>query len=626
MENTKWLFVALAVWATAGSSRGDTWADWLTVRPDAPLQAEFQPGWMMDAEEHSYYSKPENYVPDNLGYEGKLVFRLKAGAEAPLGPLKVHVSFSVAAPEEMNWPKEDNLPENFVPTVLPGAVPRRPVVEETWVLPSEYPLQVPLARPRNCCVPMSFRNSKPAALFGRYEVLDQSGREVCRGFLPASKLSESVRQLGGRANAEEALRMTEQRVGSFTQVDDLPDEMEAYRQVRHIRFTEALWEKMAGRETLLRRLLLTGVHITGETSLVERIRGSLGTGKDGRVLAGAADSENGCSQNELVLRDVELVSLTTVKGKDGKMRPGPKVSVLDNDAAVFEKDLDSYLIWTTGWMLAFAIGVIVVLAVVFIRVKGERRVAVWWALPVWALLCGIAVWAGGVLVLERRPCVDVTEYRLAMVNWPEMHCRAVATAMTFQPGRPVWELPRDAVVYDRRYENLDGWWLRDDVEKTTNSFRLRLPRQMTGYPLDLEAGWFEPTALPLVPEDGTKDSPGRWLVAVQDVDAVYVLVQGEWHDLGAMKDGERRDPLAAIKAKNNCLPGLPSDLNRELSRWQWSPPSPSRRKLHDPDLESPPPHHDWIVVALKRDVPPRVAPVWEQARTKGRVIWVMQCP
>jgi len=626
VKGWKWIGAAL-VWGVATSPvRGETWADWQGAPENAPVRAEFQTGWVVEPEQRSTYSEAEDYVEPNRGYEGTLVFWVTSGVEAPKGPLTVHLLHSVAPPGDMNWPEGDDLPTNFIPKVLPQAAPRRAVSEETWTLPAEFPLRVPVILPRNCQAPMSFRNRKPAALFVRYEVADASGRLLCRGMLPARKLSEDSRSLAGMANADEALEQVAKDLGSLARVGDLPDEMAAYRQVRGIWFTESLWQKMEGREALLRRLLLSGVRLSGETALVERIRGALGTGKDGQAVSESVEPGNWCSKGEFSLRELDLYPSKAEADREEHERSGPKKSVLDNQVNLFKDDLDSYLAWTLAGLLVFTAGVAAILGVVFIRFKGERRVAIWWTLPAWTVLCFASIWAGGTLVLERKPRVDVTEYRLAMAGWPEMHCRAVATAMTFESGRPEWTLPAGAAVHGRRYERLDGWWMRDDAKIAAEGIRLRLPRRPTGSALELEAGWFEPASLPLVPEDGTVDAPGRRLVAVMDVDAVYVLAEGEWRELGALKAGDRIDPLAAKKVEGNVLSGLPSALDDELSQWEKSNPCRNPAHHHPVEAESPPLRHDWVVVALKRDVPPRVAPMWEDSLTKGRVIWVMQCP
>jgi hypothetical protein len=268
---------------------------------------------------------------------------------------------------------------------------------------------------------------------------------------------------------------------------------------------------------------------------------------------------------------------------------------------------------------------------VFIRHKGERRVAIWWALPAWAVtvrdggLVGSAggwCWTGG-------PRADVTEYRLMMAGWPEMHVPGggVGDDVRAGGGRS-GPCRRSRVRMSSGTGQLDGWWARQDEEISPMGIPmrlLRLPRRPTGSTLDLEAGWFEAASTPVALEDGTPEAPGRWAVATEDVDGAYVLAEGRWRDLGPMKAGERVHPLSAAVREPNRLPGLPGELHDGFSGWHWRKPCRNPAHHHPPE-HGLPPKHDWVVVAWRREVPPRVAPVWAESRTEGRVIWVVQWP
>ena len=622
MKMWKWICAAAILGPAMAIAREETWADWRPTTGTAALSADLQPGWAMDAKQRGDYDSPQNVLGPNRGYEGMLVFSPATGAEAPRGPLTVRLLYSVAHPDEINWPGGDRIPGDFVPAPLPHAVPRRTMAEETRMVPAEFPLRIPVVLPQSCGSLAPWRNKNPSALIGRYEVLDADGRSLGRGILPARKLGENARLLMGVVEDDEAMKRMTEKSGTTDRVRDLPDEMAAYRQVRGIWFTEPLWQKMEGREGLLRRLLLSGVQISGETALVERIRTTLGTGWEGQAVAESATPGSWNSNSDFSLRPISEEHWPL---KPGQRRATPKPSLLENEANLFQEDLDPYLTWTLASLLVFAAGVAGILAVVFFRHKGERRVAVWWALPAWTALCAAGIWTGGTLFLERRPRADVTEYRLVMAGWPEMHCRAVATAMTFEPGRPEWKLPPSAIVYGRKYGQLDGWWKREDVERSADALRMRLSREPTGTRLEMEAGWFEPASTPVALENGTAEAPGRWIVASEDVDGVYVLAEGKWRALGPMKAGDRLDPLARRILEYNSLPGFPKALSGAFTGYHWGQLCRNPEHHHLPDQKLPM-KHDWIVVAVRRDVPPRVAPVGEESLTKGRVIWVMQCP
>ena len=594
-KNRWWLAAGWMVLAAVSPACGETWAEWMTTPEPPVLVAEFQPGWDVEWISPESYIRSKEAIEPNRGYEGELVFSAAPGREIPSGTLTVRLLYSVAKPEEIQWSA------SRIPSVVPQAVVAQAASEETHRVPAEFPLRIPVVLPVSFSSPVSWRNNDTPGVFGRYEVRQESGQLLCRGILPARRLAENSRVLVGKDENDDAMKGLTERGGSIDRVGDLPDNLAAYRQVRGIWFTDSLFAKLEGREALLRRLLLSGVQISGKTSLVLRIRAAVGTGARGQVLSAAVQPESWNSQNNLSLRKLNLRDVE-VKGRKRKER---EASALENDANLFTAKRKPYLVWSGAGLLVFCAGTGLILGFVFLRHKGERRVAVWWTLPAWTLFCSVAIWAGGVLVLDRRPSADVTEYRLLMAGWPEMHCRAVASAMTFTSERPVWTLPSGAVVISERTEALDGWWAREDKTVSPEGVRLQVSRKPRGSVLQLEAGWFEPASAPVVLESGTVDEPGRRVAAAEDLDGVYVFANGEWHELGPMKSGDRLDPLAMKKCPDNRLPGLPDSIGDECRRDK---------------------KQDWMVVALKKEVKPRVVPLWKNPLTKGRVIWVMQCP
>jgi hypothetical protein len=101
------------------------------------------------------------------------------------------------------------------PDGVAAGAPAPAVAEDVRRLPPEFPLRVPVVRPWDCRTPISFRTDRPAALFGRYAAFDGAGREVCRGFLPASRLVENRRSLAGLVDADEALKQVTSDLGRW---------------------------------------------------------------------------------------------------------------------------------------------------------------------------------------------------------------------------------------------------------------------------------------------------------------------------------------------------------------------------------------------------------------------------
>lgn len=600
-----------AILLSLAPAQGEPWADWLAVEGKTPLTVEFVPGWAVESRTGNTYGISIEQLEVNRGYEGDLVIGGPTGGAAVREPLTVRLLYSVLQPDEMTW--ADKVP----PAIIPSVSPRRTVAEEEWTL-AALPQRVPVVLPAAAQFQWSHRwsNAKGPALAGRCEIRDAGGLVLYRSVLPLRTLTETDRLLVGTDENDEAMKSLSSRNGTIDRVGDLPDSPHAYRQVKGVWFTEALWRKMEGREALARRLLLSGIRFSGETGLVQRIRTTLGTGAEGYAVAAGVTHGDWNSGGNFSLR-----SLHFPEPKPGSVNTAPDKSVFENEGDLFRHDRGYYLCWTIAGLLVYSIGVMLALAVVFGRLKGEQRTVIWWLLPAWTILCSAAIFGGGSLLLDRRSRTDVTEYRLLMRDWPEMHCRVVASAMTFTPGRPEWVLPPEAVVYQTRQGALDGWWARLDSRHTASGNRVRFERQMTGVTLKLEAGWFEPAQAPVAME--TMDGI-RQVKALEDVDGVYVLEAGVWRDLGPMKAGDRRDPLTVEQHYKQSLPGLPSALHDVYSHWQSS--EPCRNPAHHHPPQEPLPPYDRVVVAWKRDMQPRVMPVWDNAVTKGRVIWVMQCP
>lgn len=591
--------------------QGAIWADWMNTNETAPLTVEFMPGWDVDSRTGNEYGTSAERLEVNRGYEGDLIIGAVSG-EAPVQePLTVRLLYSVLHPDDMVWT------EKMPPVIIPSASLHRTLAEEEWVLTTGLPQRVPVVLPAASQFHgrRQWGGSKAPALAGRVEIRDGGGHLLHRSVLPLRTLTETARTLVGRDEKDEAMKSISSRSGTVDRVGDLPDSPYAYRQVSGIWFTESLWQKMEGREALARRLLLSGVRFSGSTGLVCRIREDLGTGSDGyAVAAGVSDGEWNVG-NAFSLRSLYFPQ-KTINNK----RVVEK-SIFENEGDLFSRDKEFYLLWTVVGLLLYGAGTGFVLAVVLRRFKGERRTVIWWALPTWTFFCTAIIFFGGTLLLDRRNRADVTEYRLIMKNWPEMHCRAVASAMTFKPGRPEWTLPPQAVVYETRYGALDGWWTRLDSRNTVIEKKTYFPRQMTGVTLKLEAGWFEPTHAPVQVE--TVNGIAH-IKALEALDGVYVLEAGIWHGLGPMKPGENRDSISSEQHVYESLIGLPQALHDVFSNWHRFEPC-RNPEHHHPPFEPGPPNNP-VVVAWKRDVTPRVMPAWNKSTSKGRVIWVMQCP
>ena len=87
----------------------------------------------------------------------------------------------------------------------------------------------------------------------------------------------------------------------------------------------------------------------------------------------------------------------------------------------------------------FQVGAAILLPVLFARLKGEKRVELWWKTPL-AITAYTAIIAitGWIAIHPKAAISDATEYRLGYGDWPEVFCNinsARSFWMSFVPKR-----------------------------------------------------------------------------------------------------------------------------------------------------------------------------------------------
>ena len=144
----------------------------------------------------------------------------------------------------------------------------------------------------------------------------------------------------------------------------------------------------------------------------------------------------------------------------------------------------------------------------------------------------------------------------------------------------------------------------------------------------LGASWFRPCQLPF---EVVGTAKGRRLLANADLEAVYVWAEKHWRQVGAMPPGREADPLGRGVIRLDHVPGLPAAV---ASLWPTGTGTARCAPSGDSDDCSQPvlagvdtaaAAGTWLVVALQRSEPD-MGPVDAQAKTAGRVVWIVQCP
>lgn len=293
--------------------------------------------------------------------------------------------------------------------------------------------------------------------------------------------------------------------------------------------------------------------------------------------------------------------------------------------ATLGRDQRWYVAVTVLFMLAFAVGTGVLLVRHFAFRRGEARLAVWRALPVWCVASAVFALIVVRPLLDRSPRADVTEWRYSVCGMPEEIRIDVGRAQSFLKSPADWTFPSD------------GWFgpasmkrrcaVRADIAAGTQTLA-GAPRVVG----DLE----EVCTMRFAPRDGSpvsvspdksprpetpadfkkalsgwlfvsldRPAPKREVTANRDFDAVWVYAGRQWYSLGPMGKGE----TVALDASRRVWQGM--DLvgkpyanlfaNAPLAMRTAAVVSEAERwmaKANEPDGEGPPPIDDGLLRRL----------------------------
>lgn len=574
------------------------------------------------------HAQPTWWRYDHGGYEGDLLVRAASSTHLQ-APLRVRWLFSMALKSDIitptngwaHWSGESGASIHIRPD---GVIRETLFTDETTLttVPQGQGALVPLVFPRRAIAAM---RTEPQFVVGRYEVVDAAGVVLARGLAPrllqdtGGYGQETAAWVTEDVEADRLLRETA-NIRSAETVLTLPRAMAAYEGLSALWVSQPTWQERRDDLAFWRRVLLQGVSLYARTNTVEAMRAALQVAPDGWVLRArlassmqltVGDDCSGPSRESIHILDLNE---TRTAGREVRER-----SLLDNDRPLFLA-LQSYQLWTICILGVFALGTVVVMALAFVRLQGAKRVRLWWLVPLWAI--GFSLLGGGVgrLVLSRQPRADVTEYRFARSDWPDMFCEAEGRTLCFFPAAHGWLGPAQArfMRSDKpSYAGGQGGDIRVQCDGTSTCLRLEAADR--GNVHDDCAGWFRPCELPFrITPAGQGE---RHIRATGDLDAVFVWADGVWHTLGALKTGEERDPYAASNATMARLPGLPKSVAERLPKI-----ATSAHGQHTPAAGSDKPDAlPWVVVALRKG---EVGLHWLDDRSirVERTIWVVQVP
>lgn len=289
--------------------------------------------------------------------------------------------------------------------------------------------------------------------------------------------------------------------------------------------------------------------------------------------------------------------------KNGKRAPGGaeeadgRFDAIRIPGATLRRPAAPFVVATAAFLVAFASGSVALLVFFFAFRKGEKRLAVWHALPAWCVLCSLFGWLALPLALDRRPYSDVTEWRYSIDGLDESFCIATGRAQTFESKPTSWSVPGGAwfgMPYNwrDRYQKgrVFGFNANADGDATltlpprnagsedrATAFRFapRKPavalspdpafsfdgflREASRAPSAQEDGGMRPVFSKFLSEwsgsgfrkpgaSGDDPLPQRSVTAHRALDGVFVYSRGSWYALGPMAAGETRalDPSMKV--------------------------------------------------------------------------------
>jgi len=421
-------------------------------------------------------------------------------------------------------------------------------------------------------------------------------------------------------------------------VREFPPVISPYFETKALWLTQAALSSNAISTDMLRRIMMSGTWAFGSRAATDQLTETCGVGKDGIVLFGGAaalewkalkpgeDHEKvDISWDSQSLWQKNLnCNYNAHRGEE------PKVFPLENRRDLFKGVRAKYIRWTLGIVFGFGVALAVGLPLGFRRLKGSRRLLLWWAMPVVSIAFALIAFLGGMQVLPRKPAVDIREYRFAYADWPEVMCQTVCRQLTFDDSVFDWNLAPGAVLAPGRgpgepFSHI-SW-----TEQGTKAHMAGIAR---GSIHDVE--WIDFRKMPVPVKIAWKENKPL-LEAGEGMTDVYVWSNGIFTVIGAFSAGEQKDP--SIFAKTNHICGLPQRIG-QVCRSSWNGGSRcgncTVESLPIPGMDvfstdthtgrTKEPFDSWFVIGRSSEKP--VAAPASSAKTDltSGVIWVVQLP
>lgn len=427
-------------------------------------------------------------------------------------------------------------------------------------------------------------------------------------------------------NEPEADRYLRENAGinRLLTVTEIPTTMEPYTEIDALWLSAEAVRSVALTPAMLRRLILMGVWIYGRAETVSNLVGAAGLDGPGAVLMGGIQApvekvERGRSRPHTYGQAFGSPAFYPDRKNTNA------VPVMNNQNDLFDPLKRRYLGWTISILSLFFAVACIGMPVAFWRLKGSRRLILWWLIPAVTVVISVVGLVGGGWFLPRQSRCDITEYRFAVAGWPEVFCHSVNRLLTFEDREVNWKLPRQSFTVPMEHHSLfKGFAHRQWIDETPDFVMHGSGGLKRGQISVNETAFFRSLPIPVAINQTTNPPKLKALVPLHQV---HVWEHGAWYKLGTLAPGQAVD--WSHSAKTHRFLGIPERISECFPSYHYKPdqvPCKNCGKIHEGDKDMAEVFSNrWVVAALATE-PAEVQPMFKNAQVESRVVWFIHIP
>ena len=436
------------------------------------------------------------------------------------------------------------------------------------------------------------------------EITDNKGR-ICGRFLLvdafASAQYQQYKYSAWVSGDPEADRLLRDRLGiqHLETIESLPNSLYPFVDVDALWYSEVAWNKNEYTRSQLRKMLLMGTWIHAYPDTVSSIADFIGKRNSGRVLMGGLLEPEKFASDEKHLRHSGRISIYNNYGLGHGF-------VEDS----LKRYIDSHRYFTLGFSIAFASFILLVVPVLFLSLRGRKRLVLWLLVPIVCISFAITGFVFGKHLLPKSSLLSVLEYRFAYLPWKEVYVHDSLEVLNLRPGPVDVSLDASSPLFADLGAGRNIAY-RERINREDDNTLISIEPMQLGRRTRQSTGHFANLPLPI--EIDSASSAGT-IIATSNLHSVYIWTDGTWHEVGVVSPGQK----LLSKRKRRPTKLIPDHMREIFSG--ASVPDISRKKRLEQRFGG-----DRVVLAVTEEEP--VLKVQgEELHKRERVIWIIQVP